>query len=195
MSSLVAPAIVLASAAALAALAIWRLPVVHMAAAAATAALLASLALAAGRQVARQGGSPGHVAGIHARHAGYVLAWAAVSVLVTYTAALVWDEWWQFFAAFAVLGALVMLLARTLISDAAKGPDDAAMLIIARFLAWLLTLGGAGAAIGLLVDKKMTRFMTPRYTDWAANNAFFFGGIALAVLGWAILSATRRPKP
>jgi hypothetical protein len=36
--------------------------------------------------------------------------------------------------------------------------------------------------VGLLIDGKMVRFLDPRYTDWAANNVFFFGALALAAI-------------
>jgi len=194
MTGITALAIAAAGAATLTAVAAWRLPIVHMGLSATIAGAIAYLSFADAKRAAVSGASPGAISGIHATSAGYILAWAAVALVATYTTALEWDEWWQFFAAFGIVGVLTLLLARTLVSDARKGKDDVAMIIIARFLAWWLLIGGAGAAIGLLADKKMTRFLSPRYTDWAANNTFFFGGIALAFLGWAILQASRKAK-
>jgi hypothetical protein len=36
--------------------------------------------------------------------------------------------------------------------------------------------------VGLLIDGKMTRFLVPRYGDWAANNIFFFGALAIGAI-------------
>jgi hypothetical protein len=38
----------------------------------------------------------------------------------------------------------------------------------------------------------MSRFLTPRYTDWAANNVFFFGALAVGVISANALRQTRR---
>jgi hypothetical protein len=43
---------------------------------------------------------------------------------------------------------------------------------------------------GLLIDGKMTRFLVRRYTDWAANNIFFFGAFGLAVVAAYALRAS-----
>ena len=47
--------------------------------------------------------------------------------------------------------------------------------------------------VGLLIDGKMTRFLVPRHGDWAANNIFFFGALALAVIS-AYALKTSAPK-
>lgn len=194
MPAAVAPLTAVAGAIALL-LAAWQAwPMPHMTVAAVVAGFIAWLSRRQGHAMATAHASPGDIAAVHLHHAGLLLAWVAAVVALTYTIVLAWSEWWQFALAFALLAGLTLLLARTLRRDAALGPDDAAMLIIARFLAWLLLIGGTGAAIGLVADKKMTRFLDPRYTDWAANNVFFFGGIALAFLGLTALRTTRRPQ-
>jgi hypothetical protein len=40
-----------------------------------------------------------------------------------------------------------------------------------------------------LIDGKMVRYQTPRFTDWAANNVFFFGAMALAAISFNALRA------
>ncbi len=44
--------------------------------------------------------------------------------------------------------------------------------------------------IGLIIDGKMTRFLVPRHGDWAANNIFFGGALALAVISAYALKAS-----
>jgi hypothetical protein len=48
--------------------------------------------------------------------------------------------------------------------------------------------------VGLIVDGKMTRFKTPRFTDWAANNIFFCGAFAVAVICAYALKTTPKPR-
>ena len=128
-----------------------------------------------------------------ARFGGIVWAWAALCLLVTYgTAILVWREWLTFFMACITLGGLSFVLSDMLRKDAMKPADDPAMLKLGRYLTtiqfglMLLTM------VGLVIDGKMTRYMTPRFSDWAANNIFFFGALALtAISGYALNTKQR----
>ena len=45
--------------------------------------------------------------------------------------------------------------------------------------------------LGLIVDGKMTRFLNPKYGDWAANNIFFFGALASPAISLNALLASR----
>jgi hypothetical protein len=64
---------------------------------------------------------------------------------------------------------------------------DATMLRRARYLALIQFVGMIVVMLGLLIDGKMVRFLNPRHTDWAANNIFFFGALALAAIsGYAL---------
>jgi hypothetical protein len=47
---------------------------------------------------------------------------------------------------------------------------------------------------GMLIDGKMTRFLTPRYTDWAANNIFFCGAVAVAAICAYALKTIPKPS-
>jgi hypothetical protein len=67
----------------------------------------------------------------------------------------------------------------------------ATMLRWARFLAILQLVGMIVVMLGLLIDGKMVRFLNPRHTDWAANNIFFFGALALAVISGYGLKANK----
>jgi hypothetical protein len=50
--------------------------------------------------------------------------------------------------------------------------------------------------IGLAVDGKLMRFAKarPGWEDWAANNIFFFGAMALAAIGAHALLASRQHR-
>ena len=56
------------------------------------------------------------------------------------------------------------------------------MLRIARYLAIVQLAGMVITMLGLIIDGKMVRFLTPRFTDWTANNIFFFGALGIAVI-------------
>ena len=47
--------------------------------------------------------------------------------------------------------------------------------------------------LGLLIDGKMWRFLVVRYTDWAANDVFFFGAMAIALISGYALKANKHP--
>jgi hypothetical protein len=156
---------------------------VHMAIAAATALLIAAAAMRRCRALLDSGASAAEVAGSNAWYMGMVWAWGALALIATYaTRILVWREWWQFLIAFAVVAALSFYFASTLTRDGRAGKQDEAMLRTSRILAKVQLVGMIITMFGLVIDGKMTRFMTLRFTDWAANNVFFFGAMAIAII-------------
>ena len=117
------------------------------------------------------------------RYVGYVWAWGAACLLTVYpTGILVWREWLHFSLATVILAAASLVFASMLQRDADKGRDDPAFLKLAHGLAIILLVGMIAAIVGFLIDGKMLRFQNPRFTDWAANNVFFFGAVALAAI-------------
>lgn len=157
-------------------------PLLHMAAAAIIGLVIALVAIKENRDLHAAGASTPTIAASTARHMGFVWVWGALSLLVTYYFILKWHEWFHFFLAFAVAGALCLFIAGTLERDAVAGREDPTMMKIARYLTIGQLVGMVITVLGLLIDGKMTRYLTPRFTDWAANNIFFFGAIALAAL-------------
>ena len=118
-----------------------------------------------------------------ARYTGYVAAWATACLLTVYgTSVLIWREWATFTIACALLAGLCILFSSMLQRDADAGHDDPGLLKLANGLAIVLLVGMAIAIVGFAIDGKMTRFLNPRFTDWAANNVFFFGALALAAI-------------
>jgi len=169
-------------------------PEIHMAMTAFVSTAMALLAIRENRQLIGEGASRSEVAASTARYMGLVWVWGALGLLVTYFFILKWREWAYFFAGFAALGTLCLLIAATLDRDAKKGTDDETMMKIGRALSWGQLVGMLITMIGLIVDGKMTRFLNPaKFGDWAANNIFFFGALALAAISLNALMATR-PK-
>lgn len=134
------------------------------------------------------GASQSALAANTSRYVGYVWAWGAACLLTVYaTGILVWREWLHFSLATVVLAGACLLFASMLQKDADAGKEDAAMLKLAHRLAIVLLAGMVIAIVGFLIDGKMVRFLNPRFTDWAANNVFFFGAIAIAAIsGYAL---------
>lgn len=171
-------------------------PLAHMAAAAFISIVIAILAVRENRALHAAGASSPSIASSTARHMGFVWVWGALSLLVTYFFILKWHEWLSFFIAFAVAGALCLFIANTLDRDAAAGREDATMMKIARYLTIGQLVGMAITMIGLVVDGKMTRFATEAgkrvgWQDWAANNIFFFGALALAAISLNALQTSK----
>jgi hypothetical protein len=167
----------------------------HMLVSALIAVSIAALGVKENRQLVASGASKSLVAASTARHMGIVWTWGALAMLVTYLFILKWREWQFFVAAFALLGVLCLFLAATLTRDAEKGVDDPTILKIGRALSWVQLVGMIATMAGLLIDGKMTRYMNPaKYGDWAANHISFFGALALAIISFNALMASK-PQP
>jgi hypothetical protein len=168
---------------------------VHAGIAATTALGLAILGILATRAAIAAGASRSAVGASKAREMGLVWAWAALAILATYgTAAATWKEWLHFFAPFALVAAGCLWFSRTLARDAARGVDDVALLKLSRYMAFGQLGGMVVTMIGLVVDGKMVRYLAPRkgWEDWPANNYFFFGALALAILSLHAIRAQSR---
>jgi hypothetical protein len=155
----------------------------HFVVAAATAAVCVAIAVYDTKGLVAAKASPSALAASNASHLGMVWIWGAIALLVTYgTQVLSWNEWMTFFLAFFLAAGLCLFFAATLKKDAAEGKVDNSMLNIARTLTIVQLFSMVVVVVGLIADGKMTRFMTPRFTDWAANNIFFAGAIAVALI-------------
>ena len=134
--------------------------------------------------------------GASLRHMGFVWAWGALGLLATYApGVLTWREWLSFFAAFAVLGVLTLVLSAALRKDAASGITDPMLIKVARGFSIFILVAMVITMVGLLIDGKMWRFFTvpgqkPGSQDWGANNFFFFGALALALISANVVKLT-----
>lgn len=161
---------------------------IHAAIAAATALLVAGVAVRQCSTLLGKGASASEVASSNAWYMGVVWSWGALALIATYgTGVLVWKEWWHFVLAFAVAAGLSLYFSNGLKKDAIAGKEDETMLKLARYLAIVQLVGMGITMLGLIVDGKMMRFLTPRFTDWAGNNVFFFGALGIALIsGYAL---------
>lgn len=170
---------------------------VHAGVAAAAALVLAVLGILSTRAVIAEGASRAAAGASKARELGYVWAWAALAVLATYlSGAASWREWWHFMVPFALVAMGCFWFAATLDRDAAAGIEDEPMLQLSRWLAIGQLVGMILTMVGLVIDGKMTRFLAPRkgWEDWPANNYFFFGALALAILSLHAISAQAKSR-
>jgi hypothetical protein len=169
-----------------------QLAYAHMAIAAAVSLVFAAMAIRECRSRLGAGAAPFEVAGNNARSMGMVWAWGALTLVITYgTGLLAWKEWWHFFIAFAVAAGLCLVFYAALKRSVRSGLQDETTLRWARYLAMIQLVGMVVVMLGLLIDGKMVRFHNPRYTDWAANNIFFFGALALALISGHALKASK----
>lgn len=122
-----------------------------------------------------------------ARYMGLVWMWGALALLVTYYFILTpWREWWQFFIAFAMVGSLCMVFAAVLSRDAEAKREDETMLRLGRYLTIGQLVGTLIAVVGLNLDPDKN-FVNTNREDWAANNVFLFGSLALAAISFHAL--------
>ena len=165
----------------------------HMFVAAAMSLIFALVAIREMRNVHTTSGSRSALSALACRYSGLVYAWGALALAVTYgTKLLIWREWLSFLIAFMVAAGLCLFLSATFDKDRLAGREDNAMLKISRYLAMVQLVGMLAVIAGLLIDGKMTRFMSPaKYGDWAANNVFFFGAIAIAAISLVALQTNK----
>jgi hypothetical protein len=128
------------------------------------------------------------------QYMGLVWGWAMLALLVTYAFVLQWREWWHFVLAFALLAGVCLWLAIALRKDAQSDAADDTLLTLARIMTIVHLGAGVITMLGLIIDGKMVRFLVARHQDWAAQNIFFFGALALAAISWSAL-ATIRSNP
>ena len=160
-----------------------RMAYAHAAIAAATALIVAGFAVSQCRVLVAKAASAAEIASSNAWYMGVIWSWGTLALIATYgTGVLVWNEWWHFVLAFAVAAGLSLYFANALKKDALAGKEYQSMLRMARYLAIVQLVGMVVTMLGLVIDCKMTRFLTLRFTDWAANNVFFFGALGIAVI-------------
>ncbi len=156
------------------------------------AVVWALLAMRDRQRLAASGASPSRIAAASARYMGVVWLWGAVSLFIVYVFILTWHEWWQFFAAFAVVGALCIGYAALLERDANAGRDDETMLALGRYMAIGQLVGMVVTVIGLAIDPDK-EFYWPADGDWAGNIIFLFGALALLAITAHALINDKKP--
>ncbi len=154
---------------------------------------IAIVAVQTHRQQMAQNATRSALAATTSRYIGLVWIWAACAILVTYEFILTWRETWQFVIGLTIIGALCIGLAIMFDRDAETGKEDETMLSLGRTLNLLQMFGMLMAVIGLVADNKFTMTaLGPVRSDWAANNIFFFGAIAVALIGAHALIAEKK---
>ena len=164
----------------------------HLAVAATMSTLFASRAIQDCREMLEKGATASAVAASNAYYMGLVWSWGALVLIATYaTGILVWKEWWHFVIAFIAAAALSLYFSAKLSEDARSGTENPKLLAMSRRVAIFQLACMVITMAGLVVDGKMIRYLNPRYTDWAANNVFFFGALAIAVISGYALKANK----
>ena len=164
---------------------------VHMAVAGATAVAMTLAARPQSREPAVGVADRAAAASVGLQHLGLVWTWAVLALLATYAFVLQWREWWHFVLAFALLAGVCLWLAAALRKEARSGARDDTLQKLARTVAMIHLGVGVITMLGLIIDGKMVRFLVARHHDWAAQNIFFFGAMALAAISWSALAAMR----
>jgi hypothetical protein len=160
----------------------------HMGVTALVTLAIAVVAVQAHRRLSTQHAGRSALAATTARHTGLIWAWAAAALLVTYGFILEWREAWVFTIGLCVVAAMCLALSHMFERDAAAGREDLTMLGLGRSLNLLQIVGMIIAMIGLIADRKFGLAPDITRPDWAANNIFFFGALAVAAIGihsWA----------
>lgn len=168
----------------------------HLCVTATVTLAIAVMAVQAHRQLMAEGGSRSALAASTSRYIGMIWIWAACAVLITYQFILTWREALPFVFGLMVVGAGCLCLAIMFDREAAVGREDETMLGLGRTLNTIQMVGMLIAVIGLVADGKFgAGAKLVQRPDWAANNIFFFGALAVALVGaQALISETKRPE-
>lgn len=156
-------------------------PTLHMAMTGIVSMGMALMAIRENTAMRGSGAARSLITASTARYMGLVWLWGALAILVTYMFILQWHEWWQFFLGFAAAGILCLLLAIAIERDSEAGRHDETILSMARYLAIGQLAGMVIGVAGLAIDTSK-RFLDVTQPEWAANNIFLFGAIALAAI-------------
>ncbi len=171
-----------------------ELPIIHALVAALGALTVVALCHQDQARALENGDSAHALAARDAQYMGLIWAWGGLTVAISYVAFLDWKEWWQFSLAFGVAAILAAVSSIRIQNSVSEGPGASA-LVQSKWLARLQCVGMTIVMLGLFIDGKMDRIgltlSGPRdwSNDWAGNNAFFFGGLALAILSVLSLRA------
>ncbi len=158
--------------------------IMHMVVAGCVAVVFAITAIGAERKLRSENASETLIAASNARHMGFVWAWGASALVLTYTSILSWHEWMTFFFVFAGAAILCLFFSNILRREADSPSGDGTITKLARYMAIVQLVGMVITMVGLVIDGKMQRYLDIRagWEDWAANNIFFFGALALAII-------------
>ena len=167
--------------------------IMHMVVAGSVAVVFATTAVGAEQKLRSENANETLIAASNARHMGFVWAWGACALVLTYTSILKWHEWMTFFFVFAGAAILCLFFSNILRREADSPSDDGTVTKLARYLAIAQLVGMVIAMVGLVIDGKMQRYLDIRagWEDWAANNIFFFGALALAIISANALYRSR----
>ena len=169
------------------------LPAIHTAVTAFVTLAIAIVAVQADRGLQGSAAPRSARAACTARFIGLGWVWAGTAIFATYQFVLHnWPEWWQFSTGLLIAGGLSVVLSNLLQRDADAGREDEGLLKTVRALNVVQIVGMLIAAIGLVADHKFTLGMGTLRPDWAANNIFFFGALAIACIGVHALAAETR---
>lgn len=154
---------------------------------------IAIVAVQTHRKLMTEKSSRSALAAATSRYIGLVWIWAACAILVTYEFILTWRESFHFVIGLLVVGALCLGLAVMFDRDGEADKQDETMLSLGRTLNLLQVFGMLIAVIGLVADGKFgLAARGAMRADWAANNIFFFGAIAVALIGAHALIAEKK---
>ncbi|MGH1419490.1 MAG: hypothetical protein ACRBCJ_11585 [Hyphomicrobiaceae bacterium] len=169
-------------------------PIIHMITAGVAGLIFAILAIIDESKRRKGGASETLVSAYNARNMGLVWIWGAVGLLITYLFFLHWHEWLTFFLVFAGVGAMCLVFSNMLMRDANSDTADDTITKLARYMAVAQLVGMIITMVGLIIDGKMVRYQNIRagWEDWAANNIFFFGAMALAIISANALYHSRK---
>lgn len=131
----------------------------------------------------------------NAHYMAIVWAWAGLTITLTYASVMHWPNWWHY--AMPIGGAALLYLCfANLTVKGTEGTTATRALKIARFLAIVQLVGALAVIVGSIAGGKLAFAKSYNIAslarDWAANDIFFFGATALAVISAVAIKSYNR---
>jgi hypothetical protein len=167
-------------------------PMLHMAASGVVSLAFAVLAVRDQSRLTRERAPNSALAASTARYCGLIWGWGALGILATYALILErsWPEWLQFCIGFILVAAACLLFALLVAQESGNAKSEDTINKLGRALAMAQLVGMIIVLGDLLMEGKFPR--SAHHPDWAANNIFFFGALAIAAISLnALLSSTK----
>lgn len=157
--------------------------------------VIAILAVRENERAQTADGDAFELASTNAHYMAIVWAWAGLTITLTYASVMHWPDWWHY--AMPIGGAALLYLCfANLMVKGTQGTTAVRALKIARFLAVVQLVGALAVIAGSIASGKLafaTSYTIPSLArDWAANDIFFFGATALAVISAVAIKSYNR---
>jgi hypothetical protein len=168
---------------------------VHFALAAIISSFIAVTAMRDHAAAASDGVGRAGLAAVISRYMGFLWAWSAVAVFLTYALVMAWTNWLGAFMVLVVGAGLCLFVARVLDAEAHAETPDAHLVGFVGLMARVQLTLTCIVVGGLLAAGRFGPEAFGGYNKWAAVNVLLCAAIGLAVLSGFAIATEPQEEP